>query len=213
MSKAAGLRDVVESQRLNAVLAWLLVVVLVVAAAANAADRHVVWAGFTLALVALAVVPAVRFADPVQMLPWEILAIAALPVIGRTFVVGQRVGGVTLTGRLTTYVAVAAVALVIAVELDVFTPVRMNEAFALLFVVVATTAAAGVWALVQWASDLYLGTALLLDGRPESIVERELMWDFVAATAAGTLAGLFFAYYLRRRARASQSIREGVEGS
>jgi hypothetical protein len=113
---------------------------------------------------------------------------------------------------LTTYLAVAAVALVIAVELDAFTAVRMNRAFALLFVVVATAAAAGVWAVVQWVSDLYLGTSLLLDGRPEEVVETELMWDFVAATATGVLAGLLFEYYFRRRARTGARVgREGRE--
>jgi hypothetical protein len=168
---------------------------------ANLLERSVVWAGFTAVVAVLALVPAVRYRDPLTMLPWEVLLVASLPVVGRTFVVGQRVGGVALTGRVTTYLAVAAVALVIAVELDVFTPVRMNEAFALLFVVVATTAAAGVWAVAQWVSDLYLGTSLLLDGRPEAVIERELMWDFVAATAAGVLAGLLFEYYFRRRSR------------
>jgi hypothetical protein len=201
MSKTAGLRDVVESQRLNAVLAWVLVGFLGLAVVANLLERSVVWAGFTAAVAALALVPAVRYRDPVTMLPWEVLLVASLPVVGRTFVVGQRVGGFTLTGRVTTYLAVAAVALIIAVELDVFTPVRMNEAFALLFVVVATTAAAGMWAVAQWVSDLYLGTSLLLDGRPEAVIERELMWDFVAATVAGVLAGLLFEYYFRRRSR------------
>ena len=201
MQKAAGLREIVESQRLNAVLAWVLVGFLGLAVVANLLERSVVWAGFTAAVAALALVPAVRYRDPVTMLPWEVLLVASLPVVGRTFVVGQRVGGFTLTGRVTTYLAVAAVALIIAVKLDVFTPVRMNEAFALLFVVVATTAAAGMWAVAQWVSDLYLGTSLLLDGRPEAVIERELMWDFVAATVAGVLAGLLFEYYFRRRSR------------
>jgi hypothetical protein len=201
MQQTAGLRAIVENQRLNAVLAWLLVGLLGLAVVANLLERSVVWAGFTAVVAVLALVPAVRYRDPLTMLPWEVLLVASLPVVGRTFVVGQRVGGVALTGRVTTYLAVAAVALVIAVELDVFTPVRMNEAFALLFVVVATTAAAGVWAVAQWTADLYLGTSLLLDGRPEAVIERELMWDFVAATAAGVLAGLLFEYYFRRRSR------------
>lgn len=210
MSDTAGLRGVVESQRLNALLAWLLVGLLLVAAGVNFVERHPVWAGVTATVAVLALIPAIRYRDPLTMLPWEVLLVASLPIIGRTFVVGQRVGEITLTGRLTTYLAVAAVALVIAVELDAFTAVRMNRAFALLFVVVATTAAAGVWAVVQWISDLYLGTSLLLDGRPEEVVETELMWDFVAATVTGVLAGLLFEYYFRRRAR--EGARVGREG-
>lgn len=208
MSNPVGLRGIVESQRLNAALAWLLVGFLVVAAGANVSGGSVVWAGFVAAVAVLAVVPAIRYRDPLRMLPWEVLLVASLPVVGRTLVIGQRVGGFTLTGRVTTYLAVAAVALVVAVELDVFTSVRMNDAFALLFVVVTTTAAAGIWAVVQWAADLFLGTSLLLDGRPESVIEAELMWDFVAATLAGLLAGLLFEYYFRRR-RTSGVVGEG----
>ena len=212
MSRPSGLRAVVESARLNATLAWTLVVLLVAAVAVNALQGHVVWAGFTAGLVVLAVIPAVRYGNPTAMLPWEVLLLASLPVVGRTFVVGQRVGEFTLTGRVTTYLAVAAVALVIAVELDVFTPVRMNEAFALLFVVVTTTAAAGVWAVTQWTADLFLGTSLLLDGRPEAVIERELMWDFVAATVAGLFAGVHFEYYFRRREHVRGPVDEVVEG-
>ena len=211
MSRTSGLRTVVERQRVNAVLAWVLVVLLVAAVGVNAAWGSVVWAGFTAVLAVLAVIPAVRYGNPLAMLPWEVLLLASLPVVGRTFVVGQRVGEVTLTGRVTTYLAVAAVALVIAVELDVFTPVRMNEAFALLFVIVTTMAAAGIWAVAQWLADLFLGTSLLLDGRPEEVIETELMWDFVAATVAGVFAGVLFEYYFRRRARGHTPVEEGAE--
>jgi hypothetical protein len=130
------------------------------------------------------------------MLPWEVLALAALPVAGRVFVAGRTVGEVTLTGRVMTFVAVAAVALILAVLLDRFTPVRMNDTFAVAFVVVTTTAAAGIWAVVQWLSDIYLRTGFL--DRPHA--EEALMWDFTAATMAGVLSGLLFTYYFRRRA-------------
>lgn len=118
--------------------------------------------------------------------------------MGRLLVVGQTVGGVTLTGRVTTYVAVAAAALILAVELDVFTPVRMTHTFAVLFVVVTTVATAGLWAEARWLSDTLLGTQVLLDGRPEHVIEEALMWDFVAATVAGVVAGVCFEHYFRR---------------
>ncbi len=104
----------------------------------------------------------------------------------------------TLTGRVTTYVAVAAAALILAVELDVFTPVRMTHTFAVLFVVVTTVATAGLWAEARWLSDTLLGTQVLLDGRPEHVIEEALMWDFVAATVAGVVAGVCFEHYFRR---------------
>lgn len=206
----SGLRDIVEDRRTNAVLGGLLVGFLLLMAGVEAFTGDVVWAGFTLVVAVLALVPAAAFRDPGTMLPWEVLVVASMPIIGRALLAGQRIGGVTLTGRLTTYLAVAAVALIVAVELDVFTPVRMNHSFAVLFVVIATMAAAGLWAVVQWLSDLYLGTSLLLDGRSEEVIETALMWDFVAATIAGLLAGVLFEFYFRRRARTRRRLPEDL---
>ena len=98
----------------------------------------------------------------------------------------------------------AAVALVIAVELHVFTPVEMDYRFAVLFVVITTMAAAGVWAVVRYAFDLYFGTALLLPAtRTEAALaaaEHQLMMEFVYSTLAGVLAGVVFEFYFRRYA-------------
>jgi len=99
---------------------------------------------------------------------------------------------------VTTYLAVAAVALIVAVELDAFTAVKMNETFAVAFVAVTTMAAAGLWALAQWLADAYLGTRLLAARGPPEVVETAIMWDFVAATVAGAGAGLLFELYFRR---------------
>ncbi|SEO69433.1 hypothetical protein SAMN04487948_104211 [Halogranum amylolyticum] len=207
----SGLRDVVERRQVNAVLGWLLVGFLAVVAVAALLRRDLLWAGFTLVVVALAIVPAVAARNPRSMLPWEVIALASLPMLARVVVVGQRVDGITLTGRVTTYLAVAAVALIIAVELDVFTSVKMNYSFAVLFVVIATMAAAGVWAVAQWLSDLYLGTGFLVDRNTGATPETELMWDFVAATVAGVGAGFLFEFYFRRRRDRQAALLEEVE--
>jgi len=196
----AGLRRLVEQRRLNAVLGWAFVSVLCLIGVAAVVNGHPLWAGVTAVLVALAVLPAVAFRQLDAMLPWEVLALASIPSVGRLLVAGQTVGGVTLTGRITTYVAVAAVALILAVELDVFTPVRMSDSFAVLVVAVATVAAAGLWAEARWLADVAFGTSFLLDGRPEHVIETALMWDFVAATIVGVLAGVLFELYFRRYA-------------
>ncbi|PSQ06530.1 hypothetical protein BRC97_06115 [Halobacteriales archaeon QS_6_71_20] len=198
--RRSGLRRFVEGRRGNALLGWLVVAFLTAAALGELRAGERVWGGFILGVVVLALVPPARFRDATAMLPWEVLAMASLPAVGRAVVAGETVVGVTFTGRVATYLGVAAAALIVAVELDVFTPVRMGRSFAVLFVTVTTMAAAGVWAVVRYAADTTLGTASLLDGRPEHVVETTLMWDFVAATVAGALAGVLFEYYVRRRA-------------
>lgn len=194
------LRDVVERRRVNAGLAWAVVAFLVVTAVGTALSGDPVWGVFVLLVAVVASVPPVVTRRPTAMLPWEVLALAALPAVGRTLLTGVELFGITLSGRVVTFLAVAAVALVVAVELDVFTPVRMTEPFAVAFVSLTTTAAAGVWALARYATDSLLGTRLLLDGRPLHDVETALMWDFVAATVVGVFAGVLFELYFRQRA-------------
>lgn len=199
-----GLERVVEDHRVNAGLSWLLVGFVLVVAAENLWRGEVLWAGFAGTVAALAVLPAIRLRSPVAMLPWEVLALAAAPLLGRTFAT------LPVTGRLAQYLSVAALALVVAVELHTFTRVQMTDRFAVLFVVVVTMAAAGVWAVVRWLSDGYLGTTLLLvPGVPEAAVERRLMFEFVWSTLAGALAGVVFELYFRRRRRALRTVPEG----
>lgn len=199
----SGIGRVVEDERLNAALAWVLVGVVLLVAAANLATGDLLWAGFAAAVAVLALVPAGMLGTPRAMLPWEVLLLAILPLAGGEFAT------VPVTGDLASYLSVAALALVVAVELHAFTAVEMNYRFAVFFVVVTTMAAAGVWALLRWGSDLLLGTQFLLEpGVPEETVERRLMIEFVYSTLAGALAGVVFELYFRRRRRAHRTIPE-----
>jgi len=174
-----------EDHRVNAALAWLVVGLF----AANAATELVLLgdvpaALFALGVAALAVLPAVRFGNPRIMLPWEVLALAALPLLGRLFAT------VPITEALATYLAIAAIALVVAVELHVFTAVRMTLGFAITSVVVFTMAAAGTWAVVRWA---VFG--------PSFVASNEaLMVEFVYSIVAGGVAAAVFEGYVRRTA-------------
>lgn len=184
----------VDDARTNAVLGWVVVVVLLLVAVVNAMTGRLLWAGFAAVVCALALVVPAGYRTSSVMLPWEVLALASLPLLGRT------VARVPVTSDLATYLSVAAVALVVAVELQLFTPVRMTPRFAVGFVVVATLAAAGAWAVARFALDSLLGTTFLLDpALSESAIEESLMLEFVYSTAAGFLAGLLFEGYFRRR--------------
>ncbi|WP_128475837.1 hypothetical protein [Halorussus pelagicus] len=189
MARRTGRLDrVVEDERVNAGLGWALVAFLAVVSAEEMLDGHLLWAGFTAFVGALALVPTVAKRDWIVMLPWEVLALAALPIFGRSMATFPS------ASRVATYLSVAALALIVAVELHAFTTVEMTHWFAVLFVVVATIATSGIWAVVQWLSDIYLGTAFIRS-------EHRLMWDFVAATVIGGMAGVVFEWYFRRFAR------------
>ena len=194
MARRETLLDgVVEDRRVNAALAWLLVGFILLVVAESLLGGDLLWAGFAAFVAAVALVPAVAHRNHAVMLPWEVLALAALPILGRALAT------MVFTTRVATYLSVAALALIVAVELHAFTAVKMTHWFAVLFVVVATIATAGVWAVVQWLSDELLGTAFIHS-------EHRLMWDFVAATVVGGMAGVIFEWYFRRFTRAGSRL-------
>lgn len=200
MARSGQLDTLLDDKRINALLAWALVAFVSFATLESVLDRDWVWVVISTSLVVLAVLPAAIYRNHRTMIPWEVLILATLPVLARSLATPGPVSDVS------TYLSVAAVALIIAVELDVFTAVRMTTTFAVVFVVIATMATAGAWAIVQWLSDVYLGTTFIYPTPPpvsdvvDAAALESLMWDFVAATAAGLIAGVIFALYFRGRA-------------
>lgn len=199
-----GVAELLKDARLNAVLAWILVGFVLLVAVGNLATGAVLWAVFATAVVVLAVIPAFAFRSIRAMLPWEVLMLVALPLLARSIAELA-----ALRGNIAGYLSVAALALVVAVELHLFTPVEMTHRFAVAFVVIATMGTAGAWAVIRYVSDIYLGTTLLLpsEGLAASeaaleTVEHTLMLEFVASFVAGVAAGIIFELYFRRRRRA-----------
>lgn len=214
MARSGELDVLLGDERLNAGIAWVLVGFVALATLESIGDGDWVWVTATAFVVVLAVVPAVAYRNPRVMVPWEVLLLAALPVFVRTLAAPG------ILAEVSTYLSVAAMALVIAVELDVFTAVRMTTGFAVVFVVIVTMATAGAWAIVQWLSDVYLGTTFIYPTPPpvspavDTLALESLMWDFVAATGSGVLGGIIFALYFREtdaRRRLPAEVEGGVE--
>ncbi|WP_122089564.1 hypothetical protein [Halalkalicoccus subterraneus] len=179
----------------NALAAWGLIGFVLAVALGSLFDGDLLWACFAGFVGTLAVLPAVAFRSVRTTPPWEVLALASIPLIGRAFGRGE-------VSEFATYLSVAAIALLVAVEIHAFTSVRMSPSFAVAFVVIATMATAGAWAVVRWIADLYLATGFLGS-------EEALMWEFVASTAAGFVAGIVFELYFRRRSRVLSRVTGG----
>ncbi|MFB6084270.1 MAG: hypothetical protein ABEJ94_08510 [Halorientalis sp.] len=195
-----GLGRILRSRRGNAVLAWVFVGLVLVTGLASAVTGNYLWTVFTAAIALIALLPAIQLRSVRVMPPWEVVVLATFPAVGHLFAVELLTGQAQHTAR---YVSVAALALLVAVDLDGFTPVRMNESFGAVFVVVTTLATAGVWAVVRWAADTLVGTGFLAS-------EHALMVEFVGSATAGVVAGLVYVFYLRRRVRPRDRIPEEV---
>ncbi len=188
-------QDLLANQRTNALVAWLFVVFLGFVVGESVVDGDFPWAVFVLAILILCLIPPLAYRDPGMMLPWEVIALAALPTFGEAIAPPQ------IAGEFLVYLSVAALALIVAVELDLFTNVKMTIGFAIAFVVLATLAAAGVGAVFRWRFDLLFGTALLLEpGVDTDTIHDELMIEFLYSALAGLVAGIIFQLYFRRPA-------------
>jgi hypothetical protein len=116
------------------------------------------------------------------MAPWTLLSVAAIAVIARIAGVYPEAAG---------YVAIASLAIVVVVELDVFTPIHLSRRFAVGFAVLTALAMEAVWIVVQFSSDRWLGTGYLSS-------QTELQKDIVIVSVVSFAIGVIFFWYLRR---------------
>lgn len=177
----------------NAGLCWLVVALLAGLAILLGVAGSYRWFSLTGIAIALMVLPAATRRDPYAMPPWGLLVLVAIPVV-EAAVLGE-----TVLSPIAVYLAVAAVALIVAADVHTFTPVRMNRSFAVALVVIATLAVAATWNVTLWVADATLGTAYLVGDRTQDAANHAMMIDFLYATAAGSVAGVLFVAYLRSR--------------
>ena len=173
--------------RSNAIVAWLLVAVLAGVFVESLLDVDYRWILFVGVVGIVICLPPIAYRDWRVMLPWELLVVALLPILVRGLVGGS-------VGTWATYVSLAAFALLVVVELHMFTSLRVTHWFAVVLVVLTTLAVVGAWTIFRWAADLYLGTTFLVDNET-------LMIEWLYVTLAGLVAGIAFDTYFSRRDR------------
>lgn len=189
------LEELFESGRANAILSWVLVGLFSLVLLESVLDWDRQWMVFTTALLVIVLIPPASQRSPLVMLPWELLAVAAVPVVARALELSQ------LTNDFATYLAIAAVALIVVTELHVLARVHLTHWFAIVLVMLATLAVAAAWAIIRWLMDQYLDTAFIPDSHDQDLANEALMIEFGWVLVAGLVAGVLFDLYFRRRAR------------
>jgi len=182
----------------NAVLAWLLVIVLAGVFLESVLDLDYRWILFVAVVGAVVCLPPIAYREWRVMLPWELLVVALLPILVRGLVGGT-------VGTVATYISLAALALLVVVELHMFTSLTVTHWFAVVLVVLTTLAVVGAWTIFRWAADLYLGTSFLVDNET-------LMIEWLYVALAGFVAGIVFDSYFSRRDRQLWRTIRGVIG-
>ena len=171
-----------HDERTNAAVGWVLVGVALAATVESGLTGALLWSLLALAFAVAVATPALLVRDATTIVPWPLVFVGAAAVAVRAAGYYPETTGL---------VAVAALALVGVVELDVFTEVDMTRRFTVGFAVLATMAAQALWSVAEFYSDTWLGTEFLSS-------QRELQWDLVAVTVVALVMGLFFNWYLHR---------------
>ncbi|WP_222918593.1 hypothetical protein [Natrinema sp. SYSU A 869] len=190
-TRADAAEDVFErlfrSGRTNALLAWVVVGVLAMVFVKSALDFDRQWLVFVAGVGTIVLIPPVAYGEWRVMLPWELLVLATLPILVRGLFGGN-------VGTFAAYLSVAGLALLITVELHMFTSLQVTHWFAIAFVVLTTLASVAAWTMVRWNLDRVFGTSYLS-------TNEVLMAEWLSVTVAGLAAGVLFDAYFRRRDR------------
>jgi hypothetical protein len=177
-----SLSSLARSERANAALGWTFAGVTAAIGIVSVAAGSLAWAGLWFLLSLVVVAPPVVTGDWASLVPWPLPAMAAGAAV---------VQSVGLYPELAGYVAVASLALVAVVELDVFSSVEMSRRFTVVFAAMTTMAVQAWWTVVQFVSDWWFGTEFLRS-------QTELQWDIVAVTVVAIVVGGFFVWYFER---------------
>lgn len=189
------LARVFRNSRYNAMLSWLLIGILGIVLIESVVDGDNLWMIFASTTGIIVLVPPVIYRHPRVMLPWELLVVALLPILVRGFAAGD-------IGTFSYYLAIAGLALIIIVELHMFTELRLTHWFAVTLVVLTTMASIAGWTIIRWNLDQQVGTTFLIDPEmSQEAANNALMVEFLWVTLAGIAAGVLFDTYFRRRGR------------
>lgn len=195
----------IESSR-NMVFAWLLIIVLAITVLLGFATARYEQILYGLMALCIIIAPSVVFRDPTIMPPWYFIALICIPLLWEAYIPYQ------FETAIIPSLAIATLGLLMVVELHRFTILRLVPWFAITLTMLFTLAIGGVLYVIQWSTDVVLGTSLLLDGRSEEAINATVMIEFIYFTVAGILAGiLFWLYY--RHASADPTARMAVPES
>ena len=181
-SRTTVLGRLVHSERVNATLGWTATVVVALAAVESVLAGAVLWGVLAAIVAGVAALPAAATGDPTEMVAWPLPGVAAVAVVLRAAGVYPDVTG---------YVAISSIALLLVVELDLYTDAELSRRFAVVFATMTTMALQAFWIVAQYYSDRWLGTAFIR-------TQAELQWDIVYVSAVSVALGILVDWYFRR---------------
>ena len=148
---------------------WTMAVALLFVSVKLSLDFQAIWMFFGFLAIVLYVTPMLRFRNPFKVPPWEIVLLILVPAVIHVSQGDQPLGSYTGVWRDIYAIAIslglATLGFLMMAELEMYTVLKVNRAFAGLFVVIFTMAVAGVSMVVVFLADkLYDQESLSTNG-------------------------------------------------
>jgi hypothetical protein len=177
---------------LEAELSWIPSLVLFFLSIYFAIRGDVLWTVYGITVMTLYVLPMMSKRSSFAALPWDIMVILVVPAA-----VHAAVGSAWLDGdpmwmdaiaSLSFSLSMATIGMLLSVEIQMYTDVRMNSAFAVFFIVMFTLAVSGFWQVGIFLGDELYGT----DNQGSNYdVMLSLSWSLVGGVL---MAFVYYAY-------------------
>jgi len=181
------------NQLLEAQLSWIASLVLFFSTVYVVLKVDVMWIVFGTAAICLYVLPLVTIRNPFRVLPWEMTVLLAAPLLLHISAGAQSMNRFAWWDDLTSLafaLALSTIGFLLTVELVMYTSVRMNKSFAVLFVIMFTLGASGFWEIGEYINDEFFGSSYVKSNYDAMTT---LLWTSIG----GILMGLFYALYLK----------------
>jgi len=179
---------------IEAELSWIASLVLFFATVYTVLKLDVLWAAFGIAAISLYVLPIISMRNPFRALPWEMTILLAAPMLlhisSGSGIMLEHFGWWRHLTDLAFALSLATIGLLLTVELQMYTDVRMNRPFAMLFVVMFTMGISGLWQVGEYIGDVVNHAHNLTSNR-------QVMMSFVWVLVGGMLMGFVYDLYLK----------------
>jgi hypothetical protein len=179
---------------IEAEASWIASMVLFFATVYVTVRGDFLWVVFGIAAISLYVLPIVSMRNPFRALPWEMALLLAAPLLlhisegSRTLT--EEVGWWKDLTSIAFAFSLTTIGFILTIELQMYTKVRMNRPFAMLFVVLFTLGISGFWQVGQWIDQKLYGADLITSNYAAMM---SLVWTLIG----GVFMGFAYDVYIR----------------
>ena len=182
----------IREQVIEAELSWIAGIVLLIATSYALMKFDVLWVIFGVVALTLYMLPIASTRDVFRVLPWEMVLLVVAPMVlhfgaESEFLTAHLAWWDDFTSLAFAF-STATLGLILVLELRMFSKVRMNRPFSVLFVVMFTLAVSGFWQIGLFMSDMFLST----QGQgTNGEVMTVLVWNLLGGLVMGFVHDLY----------------------